>query len=464
MVYNGSLFPESKNQHAFNYLYISKRTQLVDMELLNKILYALPVYQSAALAFLLFMNGSKHQSRARILMGVFQLLCVVYFSFNLAYAIHWYDLLLALYYLILPVILLFLPLFYLYLLAITTPGFRFNRSHLSHFIPSGIFLVANTPFLFAEIQEKLGYLSHGFNSEMHSGLIFYLTLVYVIGIFGFLPLQLLYYFSKAIKLYRRHKNYIQDHYSYTENISLNWILALMVSLVLFFLSNQMLYLFGFHQGYFSPVFYNTLMLIITLFAGYSALSQKDLKSLDAGENKELSLMAGATVHTKVTDAGQSGIAEPESEVIYSGNIVVGSEEKETETPLQTGTSVSSKYAGSPLSEHRKVLIINRLDMLMKVDKIFTNDKLSVEDVAGKLETNTKYVSQVINERYGKNFYNYINTYRVEEAQKLLLSGGWERYSMLGIALMVGFGSKSSFNASFKKITGLTPSEYVKANN
>ncbi len=434
------------------------------MELLNKILYALPAYQSAAIAFLLILNGIKMGSRARILMGVFQFFCAVYFSFNFLYAIHNYDALIALYYVILPVILLFLPLFYLYLLAITTPGFTFHRSHFRHFIPAVLFLLANTPFLFAGMHEKLGYLSQGLASSSHSGLISYLIIVYVAAIFGILPLQLILYFYKAIGLYRRHRNYIQDHYSYTENISLNWILALMVSLVLFFLSNQMLYLFGYERTYFSPLIYNMVMLVITLFTGYCALSQKDLKSLEVKEKDDQLLIAETLTEPIISGTPENVMAETGSGLSLSGNEVNKSDRVNKGFNPSTDLPVSSKYAGSPLSEQRKLIIIDHLTTLMTSDKIFTNEKLSVEDVAARLGTNTKYVSQVINERYGKNFYNYINTFRVEEAQRILISGGWEKYSMIGIALMVGFGSKSSFNSSFKRITGQTPSEFVKSNS
>jgi AraC-like DNA-binding protein len=96
---------------------------------------------------------------------------------------------------------------------------------------------------------------------------------------------------------------------------------------------------------------------------------------------------------------------------------------------------------------------------MQDEKIFINHKLSIEDVAFKLQTNTKYISQIINETYNKNFYNFINSYRIEEAKKLLVLTENEKYSILGIAQSVGFVSKSTFNVAFKHFTGLTPTEY-----
>ncbi|MBK7028552.1 MAG: AraC family transcriptional regulator [Bacteroidales bacterium] len=83
----------------------------------------------------------------------------------------------------------------------------------------------------------------------------------------------------------------------------------------------------------------------------------------------------------------------------------------------------------------------------------------MDDVAVLLHTNSKYISQVINEYYEQNFYNYINSHRIEEAKSIIRMPGSEKYSLQGIANMVGFSSKSTFNKAFKKFTGNTPSEY-----
>ena len=67
----------------------------------------------------------------------------------------------------------------------------------------------------------------------------------------------------------------------------------------------------------------------------------------------------------------------------------------------------------------------------------------------------------INEQLGKNFYDFINAYRVEAFKAKLQDPKFAAYSILGVALESGFKSKSSFNAIFKKVTGMTPSQYKK---
>ncbi|HPG32248.1 MAG TPA: AraC family transcriptional regulator [Lentimicrobium sp.] len=446
------------------YCLLLHRNFIVDvcpMDLFIKILYALPVYQSSALALLLFFNGRQVRSRSRIIMAFFELICALYFVFNFQYALRSFEILVRLYFLILPIILLFLPMFYIYLLSVTTVSFRFKQKYLWHFLPAFVILLANLPFLFASYQERLAYISHSFDSANYNSVILYLTVVYVVGIFGVLSAQLVYYFYMAVKLYKSHRKYIENHYSFTENISLNWIVALMASLVLFFISNQMLYMFGIDHSFFSPLYYNIVMLGITLFMGYYALYQRDLKP------SELSLSFVASESVEIPDvlpvnANVGNVLSTEEQVVAAEENVTVKDENEDDEKVEE-TKSQGKYVGSALSTEHKMLLVKRLEALMFEEKIFVNDSLSVEDVANRLGTNSKYVSQVINEQYGKNFYNYINSYRVEEAQKLLLSGGMEKYTILGIAQMVGFGSKSSFNSSFKRITGLTPSEFMKAN-
>ncbi|MCK5703581.1 MAG: AraC family transcriptional regulator, partial [Cyclobacteriaceae bacterium] len=69
------------------------------------------------------------------------------------------------------------------------------------------------------------------------------------------------------------------------------------------------------------------------------------------------------------------------------------------------------------------------------------------------------LSEVINTKLNKTFYDFVNKYRVEEVQQKIIAGDAEKYNLLSIAFDAGFSSKSSFNSTFKKITGQTPTEF-----
>jgi AraC-like DNA-binding protein len=125
----------------------------------------------------------------------------------------------------------------------------------------------------------------------------------------------------------------------------------------------------------------------------------------------------------------------------------------------------------PLQERYKKSAINsedvkkyayQLDELMQKEKLFTDPELTLNKLASCLSISTNQLSQVINQHYKRNFYEFVNTYRVEEVIRILHSDAMESTTMLGIGLDAGFNSKASFNRYFKKHTGKTPSAYFNA--
>jgi len=106
--------------------------------------------------------------------------------------------------------------------------------------------------------------------------------------------------------------------------------------------------------------------------------------------------------------------------------------------------------------------LEMLQNYMTEEKPFKDDSLSLDQLAEKLYISPRYLSQVINTCLSQNFYTFINSYRVEEAKALLSNPLNRDESVLAIAYDSGFKSKTSFNTIFKKMTGMTPSQYKKA--
>lgn len=96
---------------------------------------------------------------------------------------------------------------------------------------------------------------------------------------------------------------------------------------------------------------------------------------------------------------------------------------------------------------------------MRERKPYLESQLTIKDLADTLQVNPKHLSQVINEQLDQNFFNYINSYRVNEVKNRIADPDYRHLTVLGIALDCGFNSKSSFNSVFKKITGQTPTSY-----
>ncbi len=103
----------------------------------------------------------------------------------------------------------------------------------------------------------------------------------------------------------------------------------------------------------------------------------------------------------------------------------------------------------------------QINQLMIAEEVFTNSELSLGSLSKMLNLTMHQLSQFLNEKKGKNFKAYINDYRIQKAKCLLKTDPQE--SVLDIAFRVGFKSKSTFNTSFQKNTGITPTQYRKEN-
>jgi AraC-like DNA-binding protein len=120
---------------------------------------------------------------------------------------------------------------------------------------------------------------------------------------------------------------------------------------------------------------------------------------------------------------------------------------------------TKKYEKSGLTEEGKTIILRKVEELMKTEKYFKNNLLSLPDLSKRVNTTPNYLSQVLNEKVNLTFFDYIANLRIEEAKKLLQENS--SLKIEEIAEMVGYNSKSGFNTAFKKITGKTPSEFKK---
>jgi len=111
-----------------------------------------------------------------------------------------------------------------------------------------------------------------------------------------------------------------------------------------------------------------------------------------------------------------------------------------------------------------VVISDKLRIAMEEDSVYKNPNLTLSLLASELEISTKELSKFINDHYHMNFSEYINHHRIETVKKLLTAEEAQKFKLVALAEIVGFNSKSSFNATFKKMTGMTPSEYKKSQN
>ncbi|MFO7575024.1 MAG: AraC family transcriptional regulator [Bacteroidales bacterium] len=121
-----------------------------------------------------------------------------------------------------------------------------------------------------------------------------------------------------------------------------------------------------------------------------------------------------------------------------------------------------KYRKSSLNEPLKQGILNRITEEFEKKDYFAENLASLSDLAKRIGESPHHVSQVINEKLGKNFFELLASYRIEKAKRILEEDKTGRLTIEEISEMVGYNSKTAFNNSFKKITGKTPSEFRKS--
>jgi AraC-like DNA-binding protein len=120
-----------------------------------------------------------------------------------------------------------------------------------------------------------------------------------------------------------------------------------------------------------------------------------------------------------------------------------------------------KYTKSTLTPERADDYVKRLLSVMENERPYTDGKLTLPKLAKRLSMSSHHLSQILNERVKQNFFDFVNSYRIEEAKRKLVEPATRHYSILGIAEEVGFNSKSAFNNAFKKHTNMTPTEFKK---
>jgi AraC-like DNA-binding protein len=97
---------------------------------------------------------------------------------------------------------------------------------------------------------------------------------------------------------------------------------------------------------------------------------------------------------------------------------------------------------------------------MESHKPYMNPEITLSELANEVSIPPRSLSEIINNSFGQNFFDFINSYRIKESKQLLLNeDSSQKKTILEILYEVGFNSKSSFNNAFKKNTGMTPTQY-----
>lgn len=318
---------------------------------------------------------------------------------------------------------------FIYVSILTNEKGRFRASYLFYTIPFVLSMIyATFDFYLLGAIEKLKYYLEIAESAPPIYAVLFSLNIYLGPIFVIVSFLLL----------RRHKRSIVDKFSYSEKINLDWLNYVLIgfgfvwTVVLFSnLSENTFGIFSAEIGN-NLIFISVVMLVF--FLGFFGFKQ-------------------SVIFTNVSLESARAAIEKHAEVEQS---------MEVEIKVESFREQAKRYKRSGLDRSDGENHLKRLVEYMETEKPYLESRLSLKQLAERLKISTNYLSQIINENLQKNFFDFINEYRVDEVKRSIGEERYKHYSLLSVAYECGFNSKSSFNSIFKKKTGLTPSEFQKS--
>ncbi|MCP4459673.1 MAG: AraC family transcriptional regulator [Cytophagales bacterium] len=307
----------------------------------------------------------------------------------------------------LPFPLLHGPLLLLYVNSLIDPQKRFYKRNYLHFIPFLFCYALLTPWLMLSVDDLQSHIDLAETNVI--------TPVYLMIILAMTVSTGVIYVTWALLQLRKHQKNLGNNFSYRESVDLKWLRNLILGMgiiwVVVIISNFTLFVNDDSSG---DVMIYTTVTIFVFFIGYFGIRQGNVFSDNTHELRENFVEA-----TRV------------------------------------------KYEKSSLKKDKGQEYLKALEAYMIDKKPFLESKITLPQLADRLDIQPNNLSQVINENLGKNFYDFINEYRVEEFKRRITSDEGKNITLLGLAYDSGFSSKSTFNEVFKRVTGQTPSGFYK---
>jgi AraC-like DNA-binding protein len=130
--------------------------------------------------------------------------------------------------------------------------------------------------------------------------------------------------------------------------------------------------------------------------------------------------------------------------------------------LQKKSPEKNQERKSALTDDMQDELMDKILTIMEDTSVICDTAFSINKLAAMVQSNHTYVSQVINNILKKNFRSFLNSYRIEEAQRLFSEPDAARYTIEAVSFQVGFRSRSAFRDAFKEITGVSPNFYLKS--
>jgi AraC-like DNA-binding protein len=365
--------------------------------------------QGVFFAVLLFVRYYKHKQVSDLLLGsLLTILCYHRTTYIIGF-MDWYDTFhnTKINYWLIAFEFSVGPLLYLYVKSVTTSGFKFIKSHIYHFIPQIVYVIYKL-WLIGYDANQPGFSDTQNGVMMEAIEMQYINPFYVL----FTNVQMILYLAFTVQIFVIYREKIKQFYSNTFKLELNWLatfLAIYILLFIYSLLQMLVNISIFELSWTQKWWFHFVSCLAIIYIGVKGYFTKTdvLKDLEF-------------------------------------NAVRVSSTSKDSVPHQT------------FEEE-----IQKLNKYIEEQKPYLNPDMSLKLLADGLDLSSSQLSEVINSGFGINFNDFINKYRVEEIKQALQNNGHKSLSLVAIAFDCGFNSKATFNRVFKKLAGMSPTEYLK---
>ncbi|MDE3057805.1 MAG: AraC family transcriptional regulator [Bacteroidota bacterium] len=298
-----------------------------------------------------------------------------------------------------PLILLIGPLLLFYVKEATGVKVR-GAKNLLHVVPFLLFFIA------ASLQWILGQAS------AYSEFLFQNSAGVSISMWALIVAQYGFYWFSIVQVIHKNIPAIESEYSSIEGKTLSWL-------------KIFLHVFG------------ILLLLFAATVVFAVVHSSHYSAVDTVVSFGLSCA--------VFVLGYEGLFQ--EEIFSSGSAIEAKEVKMKQATNRSRSNVEEEALAKKLAAY------------FEAEKPFLDETLTLTKLSAQIGIPRNQLSLVINSKFNANFYTFVNTFRVEEAKRLITDPKNKNFTILSLAFQAGFPSKSSFHDIFKKFTGMTPTEY-----
>ena len=384
-------------------------------------------------AILLWRKGIVNETRSDKWLSIFLFLCILYIAPWMIGFAGWYDTQPyrdILFYLPFQQLYFIGPVIFFYVQSLLNPSFRFGKKEWLHLLPGILYLLFSIIMVVTDklVLKKYYFLANGQDPDFDTW--YQLT--------GFA--SMLFYFFLSLRYYNLYKKLIVQVVSYAELVSFRWVRNFLVAFlimlfvkIVFFILEEITDL-----SYWDTWWYFLVFAILFYYIAISGYAN--------------------SVETKVAFKPHLLTYRPTLLLNYSPSLTLTESVTEEAEIIAIEPASKENAADEVLTEWKPKLL-----GLLQEEKIYEDPELSLTQVAKQLQSNPSFISMVVNRGFELNFNDFVNQFRIEAVKEMLKKGEHKKQTLLGIAYECGFNSKATFNRAFKKVTGLTPKEWVQQN-